>query len=136
MASIAAADQDQLTTGHHMNAKGNLDEPFHPVYLQVTRRYAVAILGVIPTLQLIILIIVLAYANKGTVKGDSSLATAKLLFPIISKLGDRGCLLTGDELTQILGKDEPRLSYGSVFKGDTQGKASVETCHVGLFEEG
>ena len=69
MSTIAAADQGYISISdmgseafQRVIVTCPLREPYYPNYLQVTWSYAVAILVVIPILQLIALLIVTAYA--------------------------------------------------------------------------
>ena len=54
--------------------------------------------------------IVILFADKAIIKDTSHLPTARLLRPIVEKLGDKGCLLTGDEIAEQLGNF--RVIYG------------------------
>lgn len=68
---------------------------YMPLQLSVSWPYALAILAAIPFLQAVCLLAVVWYAGDVAVKDESYLSTAKLLRPIVERLGDRGCLLTG-----------------------------------------
>jgi hypothetical protein len=86
---------------------------WYPVTAQVVSvqwRWSAAILGLIPLFQLSALICVIARANSAIIRDDSALSTARLLRPIVEKLGDRGCLLTGEEIAEELG--EMKVKYG------------------------
>ncbi|ETI23860.1 hypothetical protein G647_05667 [Cladophialophora carrionii CBS 160.54] len=86
---------------------------WYPVTAQVVSvqwRWSAAILGLIPIFQLLALVCVIARANSAIIRDDSSLSTARLLRPIVEKLGDRGCLLTGEEIAEELG--EMKVKYG------------------------
>ena len=55
--------------------------------------------------------------------------------PVVQKLGDRGCLLTGDEIIQVLDADGPKVAYGSEAWGGWQAANERQLRHVGLFED-
>lgn len=95
--AISALDEN----GPRLNVTG-----YGPAPAQIIRvrwRYAGAILGGIPLAQGLVLCFVVAFANKAIIKDTSHLSTARLLRPIVDKLGDQGCLLTGDEIAERLG---------------------------------
>ncbi|KIW67638.1 hypothetical protein PV04_06875 [Phialophora macrospora] len=78
--------------------------------IHVQWRFAASILGGIPLAQALLLLVVIMFANKAIIKDTSHLSTARLLRPIVEKLGDRGCLLTGDEIAEQLGNY--KIIYG------------------------
>ncbi|EXJ59035.1 hypothetical protein A1O7_06466 [Cladophialophora yegresii CBS 114405] len=87
--------------------------------IHVQWRFAASILGGIPLAQGLVLLIVIMFANKAIIKDTSHLSTARLLRPVVKKLGDRGCLLTGDEIAEQLGNykiiygvREPNAGFG------------------------
>lgn len=92
-------------------------------------RFAGAILGVIPTLHFITLVLVITWANKAIIKDDSHLAIAKVYHTLLNKLGDRGCLLRGEHIVEVL--ENPEVKYG--WRPSTeQDKAR----HVDVFQKG
>ena len=102
--SLAAIDYN----GPRRNVTG-----WYPVTAQVVSvqwRWSASILGLLPFLQLLALICVIARANSAIIRDDSSLSTARLLRPIVERLGDKGCLLTGQEIAETL--PELRVKYG------------------------
>ena len=131
MTAMAASDQDTINeTAEEEIAKRAFVQgmrPYLPSQLTVSWIYAGAILIGIPLLQLISLLAVILYANKAIVKDNSHFSTAKLLAPMVQQMGDHGCLLTGDEIVQVLGGNKMRVRYGS------DHRATVE--HVGVFSE-
>ena len=56
--------------------------------------------------------------------------------PAVEKLGDSGCLLTGDEIVKVLGDNGPRIAYNSESKGNGQAPNGAKIVHVGLFKKG
>ena len=64
----------------------------------------------IPFIQFVALLCILEYANQAIIKDGSYLSTARLLRPLVDPLGDRGCLLTGEEIAEEIG--------GSTHDGD------------------
>lgn len=80
-----------------------------PISLSVDWVYAGIILGIPPLLQLITLLIVVAWANKAIIKDDGPLTTARLLHSLIEKLGPGGSLLDNEEIIEAIGN--PRVAY-------------------------
>ena len=78
--------------------------------VNVLWRSAGAILGAIPFLQLLVLLCVVRYANEAIIKDASCMTTARLLRPLVEKLGTHGCLLTGREVAEEF--PDMRLKYG------------------------
>jgi len=79
-----------------------LREPYYATYLDVNWEFAAIILAIIPIIQFITLLTVMAFANKAIVKDDSYLSIAKSLISAISKLGDNECILSGEETVNVL----------------------------------
>ncbi|KIX04649.1 uncharacterized protein Z518_05519 [Rhinocladiella mackenziei CBS 650.93] len=102
--AISALDEN----GPRLDVMGYAPVPAQ--IIKVKWPYAAAILGGIPTAQALVLLCVIAFANKAVIKDTSHLSTARLLRPIVEKLGDSGCLLTGDEIAEQLGNY--RVIYG------------------------
>ncbi len=102
--AIAAMDAG----GPRVNVRGYAPAPAQ--FLNVKWNFAGAIVGGIPVAQFIILCIVVGFANKAIIKDTSHLSTARLLRPVVERLGDTGCLLTGDEIAEKLGNY--RVIYG------------------------
>lgn len=68
------------------------------------------VLAGIPCGQFLVLLAVLIWAKKSIIKDESHLATARLVRPLMNKLGEKGCLLIGDEIAEELGNY--KLKYG------------------------
>jgi hypothetical protein len=102
--AIAALDNN----GPRLNATGLTPQPAQ--FVNIQWRYAGAILAGIPFVQGMVWIIVIMCANKAIIKDTSHLSTARLLRPVVDRLGDSGCLLTGDEIAEKLGNF--RVIYG------------------------
>lgn len=126
MGAIAVMDNSaamyrMIVTGGH--------QPIAAQQLHVTWRYAGSILSVIPFLHFLALVAVISWANKAIIKDDSHLAIAKVYHTFLNQLGDRGCLLRGDEIVTLL--QNPEVAYGW--------KTSIEhdgAMHVDIFEKG
>jgi hypothetical protein len=102
---IAATD----VYGPRINVTG-----YYPTQGQVVDiqwNWAVLLLAGIPGGQFLVLLAVLIWANKVIIKDESHLSTARLLRPVVDKLGEKGCLLTGNEIVEVLGNF--RLKYGA-----------------------
>ncbi|OAG43846.1 hypothetical protein AYO21_02073 [Fonsecaea monophora] len=102
--AIAAIDSN----GPRLNVTGVGPAPAQVI--DVEWRYAGSILSGIPVAQGLVLLAVILLADKTIIKDTSHLSMARLLRPIVDKLGDTGCLLTGDEIAERLGNI--RVIYG------------------------
>lgn len=132
MAALAAIDQ-QTWLPWRRNVPGQV--PLIPPRLHVSWPASLSILALIPFLQSLSLLAVILWANKAIVKDGSNLSVAKLLAPIVERLGDRGCLLTGDEIVEVLDRSGTKVAYNFDVRrnADTDGRPIM---HVGLFEKG
>jgi len=102
--AISALDEN----GPRTNVTGDVPGPAQVV--NVKWKYSILILAGVPLAQLLVLLLVIMFANKAIIKDTSHLSTARLLRPIVDKLGDNGCLLTGDEIAEKLGN--VKVIYG------------------------
>ena len=140
MAALAVAD---LTVGNSNAPRVNVPgmQPYIPSHLNVSWRYALILLIVVPVLQLVTLSAVVAFADTAIVKDDSNLSIAKLLSPVTEKLGDRGCLMTGDEIVRLLeveqsgGEDRSQVAYNFSGKRRLSATNEKEVMHVGVFDK-
>ena len=128
--AIAAMDfnnPERVTVDHQ-------DEPVPAQIVNVEWKWACVVLGVIPLTQAIVLFLVIGFANKAVIKDASFLATARLLRPIVDKLGNRGCLLTGDEIAEELGN--PKVVYGPrIPRGTQRGQEAGVLKHIDVISE-
>ena len=128
--AIAAMDfnnPDRVTVEHQ-------DKPIPAQIVNINWMYACVVLGVIPLTQAIVLFLVIGFANKAVIKDASFLATARLLRPIVDKLGNRGCLLTGDEIAEELGN--PKVMYGPRMpRGTQRGQEAEVLKHIDVICE-
>ncbi|KAH0843076.1 hypothetical protein FOPE_07854 [Fonsecaea pedrosoi] len=99
-------------------------QPIAAQVLKVTWRYAGTILAVIPFIHFCTLVAVILWANKAIIKDDSHLAIAKVYHTLLAQLGDRGCLLRGDELVSVLGN--PHVAYGWQASSESDGAMHVD----------
>jgi hypothetical protein len=79
------------------------------VLLKVKWPWLLAILGSILGVQLIMGIAAAVYANQVFCKDDSMLSTARLLRPIVERLGPAGCAVTGKEIADTMPGE---MAYG------------------------
>jgi hypothetical protein len=87
------------------------DQPQAGVTLSVTSwKYVHLILGLTGGLQLVLFLITAFVANRVVVKDKSYLAVARLLTPMVSKLGSSGSMATGKEISDLFG-DEEKFVY-------------------------
>ncbi|RVX71420.1 hypothetical protein B0A52_04992 [Exophiala mesophila] len=129
--AVAAFDYN----GPRSNVSGWFPVPAQNVDIQW--RWSAAILGVVPFIHLMVLVCVILWGNSSIIRDESCLSTAKLLGPIVAKLGENGCLLTGEEIAQEL--SEVRIKYGwkepdngLVFRNEID---PTVVRHVGILEE-
>lgn len=126
MGAIAIMDGSEVMT------RKNVSDSRMPVDAQILHvqwRYAGAILAVIPFIHFWTLMVVIVWANKAVIKDDSHLAIAKLYHTLLLQLGDRGCLLRGDEIVRTL--HNPEVAYGWRPSHELDG-----VMHVDVFEKG
>ena len=86
-----------------------------PVASQAVRvdwRWAGTILGGVTFLQFLVLCCVVQWSNGAVIKDRGFLGIARLLRPVMDKLGEGGCLLTGDEIAEELGGKNYKVAYG------------------------
>jgi hypothetical protein len=102
--AVAAIDYN----GARRNVSG-----WYPVAAQAVAiqwQWSASILGLLPFFQLLALVCVISRANSAIIRDDSSLSTARLLRPIVEKLADGGCMLTGQEIADELA--DMKVKYG------------------------
>ncbi|KIW76330.1 hypothetical protein Z517_11076 [Fonsecaea pedrosoi CBS 271.37] len=102
--AVAAIDYN----GPRRNASGWYAVPAQVV--SVEWRWSASILGLLPFVQLVTLLCVVTWANSAVIRDDNLLSAARLLRPIVERLGDKGCLLTSYEIAEEL--SELRVKYG------------------------
>lgn len=83
--------------------------PWIGMLLKIKWGYLIAILGVIVVVQLVMGLCAVAYANQVLCKDDSYLSTARLLRPVVERLGPSGCAMTGKDIANTLGE---KVVYG------------------------
>ncbi|KAK4923579.1 hypothetical protein LTR66_016516 [Elasticomyces elasticus] len=118
IAAMDSSDPFQILPGYFPALASQLSVEWH---------YTIPILLVIPGVQFIVLLLVCAWANGAIVKDSSHLANARLLRPIVEKLDDHGCVLTGDEIARELGN--LRIVYGV---RSSEGGADATTGYSGV----
>ena len=105
------------------------ERPIAAQYLEVTWRYAAAILASIPLIHGLTLLAVVTWANHAIIKDDSHLSIAKVYHSFLQGLGDHGCLLKGHEMVQAL--NNPKVKYGHSGSLGHEGYL-----HVDVYEQG
>jgi hypothetical protein len=126
MFAVAAMDDH----GPRINVMGYSPVPAQVV--DVEWEWAVIILAVIPAIQMIALAAIIAWANKAIIKDNSFLSTARLLRPLVDKLGPHGCMLTGDQIAEELKNIKIAYGYRSP-PGFIEGSDMVR--HVDILQE-
>lgn len=71
----------------------------------------------------VIFIVGAVLANRVVVIDDSYLAIARVLRPVVEKLGTQGSLLNGDEVCERLG--DPKMAYGPSMKQENDGSGRI-----------
>ncbi|KKY20312.1 hypothetical protein UCRPC4_g04202 [Phaeomoniella chlamydospora] len=123
---LAAYNQNgvrQNVTGYTPNTALQLD---------VEWKWALTVLAIIPFLHFLAYVAVIAWANKAIIKDDSHLSTAKLLQPIVERLGNGGCILTGDDIVKRDEFKDSRVAYGFT---DMGGEGENKVMHLGVIFE-
>jgi hypothetical protein len=87
----------------------NQPVPISTSKLDVDWLSAGVVLALLPVIQLITFLIVVAWANKAIIRDDEPLSTARLLQPLLGKLGPGGCLLDNEEIIEAI--DNPGIAY-------------------------
>ncbi|OCT52002.1 hypothetical protein CLCR_08085 [Cladophialophora carrionii] len=128
MGAIAIMDGSNLMYRRNVTSD---EQPYVAQVLKVKWKYAGTILGVIPFIHFLTLAQVILWANKAIIKDDSHLAIAKVYHTFLSRLGDRGCLLRGDEIVAFL--ENPSVAYGWRPSVEPDG---VGLMHVDVFDRG
>ena len=126
MFAVAAMDQE----GPRINVTGYAPVPAQVV--DVEWKWSAIILAVIPAIQFLALAAIIAWANKAIIKDNSYLATARLLRPLVDKLGPHGCMLTGDQIAEELKNIKIAYGYRSP-PGFIEGSDIVR--HVDILQE-
>lgn len=129
--ALAALDSD----GPRRNTTG--DTPMPAQTVSILWPWAIALLVLIPGVQFICLIGTVIWANGAVIKDDSYLSAARLLRPIVDKLGNKGCALTGDEIAEALGNY--KIIYGVRIPGqdgyDNKGGNDDGMMHLDIIAE-
>ncbi|KAK4940069.1 hypothetical protein LTR10_019806 [Elasticomyces elasticus] len=128
MISFLDTGSNEGIGGTRLNVTDGAD-PISAQVLEVTWRFAGAILGLIPFIHFVTLVLVIIWANKAIIKDDSHLAIAKVYHTLLTKMGDRGCLLRGEHIVEAL--DNPEVIYGWRPSNEVD-----KARHVDVFERG
>jgi hypothetical protein len=126
MFAVAAMDDH----GPRINITG--DTPVPAQVVNVQWEWSVIILAVIPAIQMLALLAIIAWANKAIIKDNSFLGIARLLRPLVDKLGPHGCMLTGDQIAEELKNIKIAYGYRSP-PGFIKGSDMVR--HVDILQE-
>lgn len=102
--SIGAMDN----YGKHIEAAGFLLQSFQVLVVQW--HWVILILAGLPLAQLVLVIVITILSTRVVIKDTSYIAAAQLLKPALEGLASQGSILTGDEITEHLGKHQ--LCYG------------------------
>ncbi|KAJ9603026.1 hypothetical protein H2200_012321 [Cladophialophora chaetospira] len=105
--------------------------PTPDLVVDVDWLWAILILAGIPATQMVALVCVIIWANKAIIKDDSCLSTARLLRPVVDRLGDHGCLLTGDEIAKEL--ENVKVIYGVRGPDELDNESAIK--HLDVIQE-
>ncbi|KAI9793457.1 MAG: hypothetical protein M1833_000743 [Piccolia ochrophora] len=108
-AAAAIASLDTNNPSHPHTFDGVSPQP--GVNLVVNWKFVIIILACLAGIQAMLFIGTTLWSNNVMVKDASYLSVARLLRPIVSRLGHSGCALTGQEISDIIGRDRG-LVYG------------------------
>lgn len=132
--AVAAMDD----AGPRITVRGSTPTP--GLQLTVEWKYSIPLLAVVPLVQFAILLIVCVWSNGALIKDGSYLAAARLLRPVVDKLEEHGCALTGDEIARELGNF--KIIYGAKAPAGTRHSiayspdtGSTVDWHVGVIAE-
>ena len=112
--------------------------PVSTVGLTVEWKWAIPVLCVVPAIQMVVLMLVCIFANGALIKDSGYLAAARLLRPVVDKVGDHGCALTSDELARELGNFKIVYGVKTPAGTDTGYDSSIARdadWHVGVIAE-
>ncbi|KAF8250315.1 hypothetical protein K440DRAFT_659737 [Wilcoxina mikolae CBS 423.85] len=98
------------------------NRPWIGVFLQVKWRWVWVIIGSLLVSQLLLGIGTVIVANTVFCKDESFLSTARLLRPLMLRLGESGCAATGNEIAGLFGNTH--LRYG--VRRDAQGRNHLD----------
>lgn len=84
--------------------------PHSSQVLIVQWRWVILILAGLPLAQLVLVVVITILSTRAVIKDTSYIAAAQLLKPALEGLGSQGSILTGDEITEHVGKHQ--LCYG------------------------
>jgi hypothetical protein len=117
------------------------EQPQAGVTLNVTLwKYVHLSLALIGGMQLVLFIMTAFLANKVVVKNDSHLVIARLLGPIVERLGTSGSIASGKDICDVIGDDEKfvySVQYplqGGLHRLDIGSQSSMRTFPKGLYE--
>jgi hypothetical protein len=108
------------------------DTPVPAQVVNVQWEWSVIILAVIPAIQMLALLAIIAWANKAIIKDNSFLGISRLLRPLVDKLGPHGCMLTGDQIAEELANVKVAYGYRSP-PGFIEGSDMVR--HIDILQE-
>ena len=111
-------------------------EPVPALELDVQWKFFIPLISIIPFLQLVACLIVINWANKAIIRDDSYLAIAQLYRPVLEKMGQGGCVLTGEDIIDKGVFKEDRVAYGftePASTSDDHGHPPVR--HIGIIFE-
>ena len=109
-------------------------QPTNALQLNVEWKFFIPLISVIPLLQALAYIIVIAWANKAIIRDDSYLAISQLYRPVLDKLGSGGCILTGEEIIKRDVFKDDRVVYGFTDPDPTSHDAE-RVRHIGIIFE-
>ncbi|KAI8936484.1 hypothetical protein NX059_006889 [Plenodomus lindquistii] len=124
--AIAAFDDH----GIRYNIEDQHVVPIQGQQLDVDWSYVLSILGGICGIQFAAIVLLLVFANRTIVRDDSFFSMAMLLNPVVARLGQKGMVLSGEEI-----KNHKKLRFKKI-KYDYREGEKGEPHQVDIFFEG
>ena len=118
MLALAAMDQGVEPLVPGMDRPADLrtwewgSQPYRTSKINVNWPFIIAIVCAVPLIQMVFLLAVVILANDIVVKDESQLCMARLLAPVVQKMGDHSSLLRVEEVVKALSDDGVTLKYG------------------------
>jgi hypothetical protein len=130
VAAMDANDGSSTATGLPRMIVSDGSQPIEAQILKVRWWWTGAFLIAIPSVHLVSLLFVIAFANKVIIKDDSPIAVAKIYHSLLNRVGDdHGCMLDGNQLIETLEKEH---HVEKVLYGYQEGSNGLK--HVDIFD--
>ena len=115
-----------------------ITQGWYPVPSQIVSvdwKWAAILLAVIPALHFGAMVVVIVWAGQAIIRDESCISIAKLWGPVVGRLGNHGCLLTGEEMCEQLGNIKVKYGVSKSLSADAAGAGAAHTRGNHLQEE-